>query len=84
MNEETIDTTKTSKAILDVCNNYMIKNKSTVAQQEVIWGLVDNLSILIAISQPPDWVMKAILSAVSSAYERDVSGYDIVDPRELQ
>jgi|688.fasta_scaffold113236_6 hypothetical protein len=84
MTDKLIDPSAASAAILNTCNEYMVKNKSIIAQQEIIWGLVDNLSVVIAVSQPPLWVMKDILSAISNAHERDVSGYNVVDPRGLQ
>jgi hypothetical protein len=84
MSEQTIDPSKASAAIFNVCNDYMVKHKTIIAQQEIIWGLVDNLSIAIAVSQPPDWIMRDILSALTSAHERDLSDYQIVDPRGLQ
>lgn len=84
MTDDKIDPTEAANAILDVCNGYMKKNKTIIAQQELIWGLVDNLSIAIAVSQPPDWVMQDILSALVNSHTRDVSGYQIIDPRNLQ
>jgi hypothetical protein len=84
MSEQTIDPSKASAAILNVCNDYMVKHKTIIAQQELIWGLVDNLSIAIAVSQPPDWIMRDMLSTLLTSHERDVSGYQIIDPRNLQ
>ena len=84
MIDDKIDPTEAANAILDVCNNYMIKKRTIIAQQELIWGLVDNLSIAIAVSQPPDWIMRDMLSTLLTSHERDVSGYQIIDPRNLQ
>ncbi len=82
--DDTIDHAKASEAILNVCNDYMKKNKTIIAQQELIWGLVNNLSIVIAVSQPPDFIMSDIMSIISNAPKRDVRDYTVIDPRGLQ
>ena len=84
-NDEVLDCEEATNCILTACNKYMLNHADVIGQQQILWGLVENLSVVLAVSQPPEWIMSQILHLIKTSPKRDLEGqYHVADPKKMQ
>lgn len=84
-NDELLDCEEAMNCILTACNKYMVNHADVIGQLQILWGLVENLSVVLAVSQPPEWIMSQILHRIKTLPKRDLEGkYHAVDLKKMQ